>query len=99
MKQDQPYHDNFGNNTNENSRFRNAKVSLPKYYYRKSVPLPGKSTEILDKDDQVTEVVKRVIAQKAVHSNQKTNRVCIMAPKLVYQFIKILIYIAAGGLI
>ena len=84
MKQDQPYHNNIDNSTNENTRFQNAKVSLPKYYYRKSVPLPGKSTEILDKDDQVTEVVKRVIAQKAVHSNQKTNRVCIMIPKSGY---------------
>ena len=81
MKQEKPYQNYIENKTNENTRFQNAKVSLPKYYYRKSVPLHAKSTEILDKDDQVSEVVKRVIAQKPMHSNPKTNRVGIAAPK------------------
>ena len=81
MKKDQPYHNYIDNNTNENTRFQNAKVSLPKYYYRKSVPLHAKSTEILDKDVQVAEVFKRVIEHKPVPSNQKTIRVGITAPK------------------
>ena len=81
LKQEQAYCNYIDNNTNENTRFQNAKVSLPKYYYRKSVPLHAKSTEILGKDDQVAEVVKRVIAHKPVPSNQKTIRVGITVPK------------------